>query len=392
MRQTMETFESPNIANSIETLKDFVKEAQAGAAIGALTFSSVGVLLLTIAFSLTDQDLLLEHSSAIAPLGIQLSPELIFAFGPLLFMFLHAISLVRWDRVNVTLGYFSADIAATVPLASHRERIRQLLPTQVWNQALRGLPLLVGFSFPVMILLIVRVISIKYQNESVNWVQRVALCADLVVLVWFFRRRRLVSRTYPRRIGLSGWIALLWVPVGLVAADLAWLNVPQTGETTLLQLRGRTPATLWQKMANPIDLALCPSVARGCRFLTVDQRMLVDHVWKGEALVDLRAGTGDVTAALAAIDGIFLRDRTLRFGQFNGSQLYRANFRGADLRHATLTNADLRGADLMNANLAGADLTNADLRGSNVSQEQLDLTCGKAAKLPSGLVLKPCSP
>jgi uncharacterized protein YjbI with pentapeptide repeats len=114
----------------------------------------------------------------------------------------------------------------------------------------------------------------------------------------------------------------------------------------------------------------------------------------------------------ANLSGANLTGVSVRLG---GSQIPRAgplNLTGADLTRANLTDADLTGADLTGANLTGTNLTSADLTGANltgtnltgadltganlakshfqVKQAQLDGACGKDAKLPAGLTLKPC--
>jgi hypothetical protein len=97
----------------------------------------------------------------------------------------------------------------------------------------------------------------------------------------------------------------------------------------------------------------------------------------------------DVQAALTVIgrrtDGPGMVD--LVGANLGGSILFNANLSGADLSHA-----HLKGARLSLADLSGADLSYAYLKGArNLTQQQLDLTCGKPAMLPPGLTLdRPC--
>jgi uncharacterized protein YjbI with pentapeptide repeats len=71
--------------------------------------------------------------------------------------------------------------------------------------------------------------------------------------------------------------------------------------------------------------------------------------------------------SIAAIEGVFLASRTLRFANFNDSRLYAANLSGADLSHATFFRAGLTGANLAHANLTQAVLFSADLTVTNLS-------------------------
>ena len=108
---------------------------------------------------------------------------------------------------------------------------------------------------------------------------------------------------------------------------------------------------------------LCPGLNWGCRFLRVDHRTLVDKVRDEKALGVLRMNISNTAPeadaeqkaeqakAIAAIEGVFLRDRSLRFAVMAESRLY-----GADL-----IRADLRSADLILANLSGATLSGANL-------------------------------
>ena len=118
--------------------------------------------------------------------------------------------------------------------------------------------------------------------------------------------------------------------------------------------------------------------------MRVDHRTLVDKVRDEKALGVLRmnisntAPGGDAEqkatteqAAIAAIEGVFLRNRSLRFAVMAESRLYvadliHADLRSADLSFANLTGANLSGANLIGANLSGANLRVADLFGANL--------------------------
>lgn len=160
-------------------------------------------------------------------------------------------------------------------------------------------------------------------------------------------------------------------PVLIGAVNLGYLG---TVPDARLVRYGRTEPDWFRYMAgNPLD-ALCPRLNWGCRFLRVGHRTLVDKVRDEEALAVLSMSKlTDVLAAeatapgdnkdqkaiaeknalaeraksLAAIEGVFLRARSLRF--------------------AVLTESLLYGADLIGANLFGADLTDANLIGASPS-------------------------
>jgi hypothetical protein len=70
-----------------------------------------------------------------------------------------------------------------------------------------------------------------------------------------------------------------------MAANLAWLNVPDAPATTVRKERFE-----WDDLLQPLDLLCHTPFGWGCRFLTVDHRTLVGRVWKGEALLTFAAG------------------------------------------------------------------------------------------------------
>ena len=361
-----EPFEPPKyIASLIAAINDGAKTAQTG----ALAFSAVGLYLIAAALSTTDEDLLLEHTTSIAQLGVQVPVVFTFAMAPFVFVALHASTLIRYDMLAANLRQFRDDLDAMVRPASDRERCRQLLAnvefviaqgvprnSPLHNRFFRWVWFGVVAIFPVIVFLIVQVRGLRYQSYSVVLSERAVIVSDLVLLVWFFHRQWLaeISGRVSDIARLRLWIALL-LAVGIVSMDFAWLNIPQLGQ-------GQTP----------YDLIAChPSSSWGCRFLRVDHRTLVGHVWRGEAIADLRAGRGDKSAALAAVEGLFLRNRTLRLADFSESRLYNADLIGANLSRADLSGAHLSSTHLSQADLIGANLSGADLGGANLSRATL---------------------
>ena len=183
-----------------------------------------------------------------------------------------------------------------------------------------------------------------------------------MALVWFFRRNALDGVAWPDRrpARVSRWAGLLWAPVFIVAVNSVYLTtVPKDADAALVRYDPVHPPLGWLAYAlgNPLDLMLCPRLNWGCRFLRVDHRTLVDKVRDEKALGVLRMNISNTTPegdaekakAIAAIEGVFLRDRSLRFAVMAESRLY-----VADLIHADLRSADLSRATLSSADLSGA--------------------------------------
>jgi uncharacterized protein YjbI with pentapeptide repeats len=101
-----------------------------------------------------------------------------------------------------------------------------------------------------------------------------------------------------------------------------------------------------------------------------------------------RADLHDANLTIANLSGAYLNEANL-----SGAILSGAALNGAGLNGAKLTKATLRGADLSDTNLTGADLTDAELTDAKaLTQEQLNLACGKPLLLPPGLVLNKSCP
>jgi hypothetical protein len=180
----------------IAAINDGAKTAQTG----ALAFSAVGLYLLATALSTTDEDLLLQHTTSIAQLGVQVPVVFSFAVAPLVFVALHVFTLVRYDMLATNVQQFRLDLETMVPLEAGRERCRQLLTnvefvvsravpreSPLQSRVFRWIAFSVIAFLPVAVLTVLEVSALRYQSEGVNWAQRAALAIDLAMLVWFYR-------------------------------------------------------------------------------------------------------------------------------------------------------------------------------------------------------------
>jgi hypothetical protein len=122
-REAAPGFEPPKyLASLIAAINDGAKSAQAG----VLAFTLIGLYLLATALSTTDEDLLLQHTVSISQIGVQVPVVFSFAIAPVVFLFLHVYTLIRYDMLAANLRQFRTDLE-TVPLEVDRERCRQLL-------------------------------------------------------------------------------------------------------------------------------------------------------------------------------------------------------------------------------------------------------------------------
>ncbi len=383
----MEAFEPPKyIASLIAAVNDGAKSAQ----LGALAFTAIGLFLLATAFSAIDEDLLLNRALTIAQLGGTAVP-VVFAFGlaPVVFVAVHYYTLIRYDMLAGNIRRFVGDLATMVRSEADRDRCRQLLANVEFVNAL-AMPkwslasswmfrwtvwvLLAGF--PVLVLLIVQLQSLRLQSEWVTGTHQACIVADLVLLVWFFGRLRGDNSWHFWRAPIRRKVALCWMPLVVLLIDLLWLEVPGPASKTVgedlehywfLQPSASFKERIgWWASFQPIDLLLCHPGAWGCRFLSVTHRTIVGKVWDTATFVALRAGAHLDKKHRASFEVASLRHRRLRFARLTESELFAADLAYADLAGADLTLANLYRADLYEADLTGADLALANLLGANL--------------------------
>jgi len=227
--------------------------------------------------------------------------------------------------------------------------------------------------FPVITLLLVQINALRYQSDLINGVQRVWLIVDLLAQGWFFARAPLTDSGPERRVRLIG------LPVLLVFLDFCWLGTVRA-DLDPAWVRYDRNDTYWQShpapsltdmVRSPLDMLVCPTLTWGCRFLRVEHRTLIDNVWDNKAIVEMRAGSADQTQSLASIEGVVLRDRSLRFAVLDESRLFAADLQRADLRGASLHSVSLPGAKLMLTRLENAYLRDAQFQGADFSEARM---------------------
>jgi hypothetical protein len=389
----VEPFEPPKyISSLIASINDGAKAAQTG----ALAFAVVGFYLIATAVSTTDEDLFLQHTTTISQLGVQVPAVVSFAVAPIVLVALHVFTLIRYNMLGDNLRHFRKILDETVPLEVDREHCRQLLAnveyvvTRSVAPRRRGMLALVWFFliaiFPVLVLFVVQISSLRYQSYTVLWAQRFTLLIDLLLLGWFFRHQRLrrvpapVPQVVPKSLigtkqiaahfpAVMGWqlracavylktkVQNLWAEVvndrrfwarlvvgllAVLAVNVIWLNIPEPDEETATVRVESAHFNLWK----PLDAMLCPTFRWGCRYLELSHRTLVTRVWTNTAIAALRDKQQKVETGLAGIEPVSLRGRLLRFINLDESRLFGADLKAADLRKATLIGADLSGANL----------------------------------------------
>jgi hypothetical protein len=377
----------PYISRLISAINDGAKSAQ----LGVVAFVFIGLFLLATSFSATDEDLLIGKSISISQLGgVAVPVALSFGFMPAIFVALHLYTLIRFDLLMQNLRYFQAELLATVPLEKDRQSCLQLLANTEFIQAQLKPAASLVFRwtyrfmlavFPVGVLLLVQLSSLRLQDDVVNIIHHLAIALDLLLLIWFFWRQKASSDSLLRWLVARGRFVL---PVAVLGFDLAWCHVPSVEATTVGP--GRQAEALVQLLAQPVDLLLCRHVKLGCRYLAVPGRPLVGRVWDSNSFVELRAGEALNAERRAAFDPLVLQGKRLRFADLSGSQLFAVDLSRAELQGARLVGAQLQGASLGGAELQGASLDRAELQGASLLGSQLQGASLRWAQLQGALL------
>lgn len=387
----------------IGSINDGAKAAQTS----ALFLAFLGLYLSAIAISVSDEDLLNATAIQLSQLGGVSIPVIVsFLLGPILFLLLHASLMMRYGMLVTGLRRFCDDLRKMVPDKADQIRCRNLLANvdfvlmiagqddpcsrgQTW---LYKLSLFIFIAaIPVAVLLAVQISFLRYQSETITWVQRGVLLVDLAMLVVFYDRLWWAQRPQDRKrydhIFRAASYSVL--PLIILIINLLYFGVPDAAARTVRyydwlkydKLRQEVRWWQWQRLATqPLDLVVCPNTKWGCRYLDLSNRTLVGKP-EGGAIQELRTHPEDINEALPKIDGLSARNRTLRFANFNQSRAYAIDLLGSDLRQATFWSASLQGAKFSNANLQGAnferaqlqqaDFNWADLRGASLASTQL---------------------
>jgi uncharacterized protein YjbI with pentapeptide repeats len=372
----------PYIGKLISAINDGAKSAQ----LGAVAFVFIGLFLLATSFSATDEDLLIGKSISISQLGgVTVPVVLSFGFMPAIFLALHLYTLIRFDLLMQNLRHFEAELRAHVPLQRDRDRCLQLLANTEFIQAavqpeasfvFRWTYRFMLAVFPVAVLLLVQLGSLRLQSHVVNIVHHITILLDILLLIWFFRRKN------PSEDSVLLWLfkrGRFLLPVAVPWFNFAWCQVPSAEETTVGA--GRQARSVSEALQQPVDLLLCPHGGLGCRYLSVPGRTLVGKVWDNRTFVELRAGEELNAIRRAAFEPLVLQGKPLRFANLSGSQFFNVDLSRADLRgarlngarmpQAKLDGAQLQGASLVQAQLQGAGLFRAQLQGASLNKAQL---------------------
>jgi uncharacterized protein YjbI with pentapeptide repeats len=377
--------------------------------------------LAVAAGAVTHEDLFFEKSVKLPFLtGIQLPLVAFFFLAPILFIIVHAYTLVHLVFLTEKAKrYHQAlyDRERNVTDAA-RQNLQWRLPSNIFIQFLAGPSSLRRGAFgwllraiawvtlviaPILLLLMMQIQFLPFHSSFIAWTQRIALVVDLVLIWWLWGRILSGREADGRRRGSWAW-AGLGVAFSLAAILFSGAAATFPGEWQedhLPEWRWRPALSEWWKPATEKDAA---GKLRTASFQdwAVNAKKLSLHDWlfnENPDDVSRRRFPFSNTLVLTGrniYEGLGIDDpekakwhdyvlrargRDLRGAIFDFAILPKVDFTGADLQGARLFRAQLQGASLDNAQLQGASLQDAELQGAYARNAQFEAASLDGARL-----------
>jgi uncharacterized protein YjbI with pentapeptide repeats len=391
----------PDFAAKADDLEAIKKAVDDAASVGGglwLSYLFVLFYLAVAAGAVTHADLFLENPVKLPFLNIELPLLAFFFLAPILFIIVHAYTLVhlvfltdKAKRFDQAL-YKQIGAGETLPAevrdrnAAIRAALRRQLPSNIFVQFLAGASDVRDSAFgyllraiawvtlvvaPVLLLLMMQIQFLPFHSSFITWTQRAALLADLVLIWWLWRK--ILSGRMP---GPYMGPRLLWATAGVAftlgALLFSWTVATFPGE--------------WQDDLPNQRLFWFP-------FPKPDRELVTLHRLVFESKVDettrhrrLPFSSTLVLTGFNVLEGLGIDDpkkaewrdfvfrargRDLRGAIFDFAILPRVDFTGADLDDATFTNAQLDRASFERARLQSALFDGAGLQGASFATAQL---------------------
>ena len=197
----------PPIAAKADDLEAIKKAVDDAAAVGGglwLSYLFVLFYFAVAAGAVTHADLFLENPVKLPFLNIELPLLAFFFLAPILFLIVHAYTLVHLVMLTVRAKRFDQalrDPERNVTNAA-RENLQWQLPSNIFIQFLAGPADIRDGAFgwllrtiawvtlviaPVLLLLLMQIQFLPFHNSFITWTHRLALLADLGLLWWLWR-------------------------------------------------------------------------------------------------------------------------------------------------------------------------------------------------------------
>ena len=345
-------------------------------------------------------DLFFENPVKLPFLNIELPLLAFFFLSPILFIVVHAYTLVHLVMLaEKAKRYHHAlhDPERNITEAT-RANLQWQLPSNIFIQFLAGpFGLRVGlFGWllrtiawltlviaPVLLLLMMQVQFLPFHSSFITWTQRIALLADLM-LMWWLWRKILSGRELDGRSRRAPWA---WPVLGLAlsagAVLFCWTAATFPGEWQEDHWPGWPVFPASDKRGRPTRVSLHDWVFSSQIDHTTRRRSLPFS--NTLVLTGLNIYEGlkiDDPEKVKWRDYVFrARGRDLKGAMFDLANLPRVDFFGSQLQGASFVFAQLQGASLELAKLQGASFGFSQLQGASLHSAQLQGASFELAKL-----------
>jgi uncharacterized protein YjbI with pentapeptide repeats len=410
--------EFANKAQDLQALRDAVVDA---ASVGGglwLSYVFVFFYLAIAAGGATQRDLFFENPVKLPFLNVDLPLLWFFVLGPLLFLIVHAYTLLHFTFLADKVVAFDAQLERQIERSDPDtgELLRRQLPSNIFVQFLAGPPksrngmmglLLRGIAWitlvigPVLLLVLFQLQFLPFHSVWISWEQRLIVFADLALL-WFLwpavARRGGTFLAKGHVLGGMVWVCLFamasLLPLLLVYTVATFpgewldeavskvLSVPTSGTWTVIGWTQTELASLRTLLVEgDIDEVTQRPISLWSNRLVMPGIDVIDHA---KFDTEAKIGALPVTVSLRGrhLEGAVLMGAHLRKADFTGAFLKGAEFYHADLREAKFgcdrsgsdedQCADIRDADLEGAQLQGASLYGARLQGADLEEAHLE--------------------
>ena len=351
------------------SLLDAVNKSSADAHTAWVIFLALMSYFTIAVAGISHKDLLLNTSVQLPMVQVHIELTRFFLFAPLVLVLIHLgvimqhVLLARKAiEFDTALRSLEATQRRTHPL---RLEIHNFFFVQgvagpdrsfIMTVFLQGMAWLTLVILPVLLILYIQVVFLPYHSEWTTWAHRIALGADIGMLitmgVFLLRAETSFFRAF-WRTGRSHPLSVLVTTVVLTLVSIFSFFV------------ATIPGEFLDRMAQSL-----PGVKKHVK-ASGDGAYLIGYVMPFLGKTGDGSLFGIFRKNLYVTDEDLVEDRTITKGEPT------LILRNRDLRYARLDRSDLQQADLTGANLDGASLVGADLRGAK-------MTCKSVAMLLEG--------
>jgi uncharacterized protein YjbI with pentapeptide repeats len=400
-------------ATDPQALRDAVVDAASVSGGLWLSYLVVFFYLAVAAGGVTHKDLFFENPVKLPFLNVDLPLLGFFVLGPLLFLIVHAYTLLHFALLADKVGAFDAALREQIADDDTRASLRRQLPSNIFVQFLAGpcevrggtigsmlkgiawISLVIG---PVLLLVFFQLQFLPYHNEAISWWQRFTVVGDLIIL-WLLWPS--VARGTTISLGwrdLRGGKAIACLAASVLPVLLVFTIATFPGEWLERELPSLHFVPIsWDlhERASLHELLVAGEVnqvAERPRSLWSNRLVLpgisVAELSKFDSEAKVSALPVTISLRGRRLEGAVLLGARLPKADFTGAQLKGAGLSGADLHEAKFECAetgvkkrsgayegkcaDLDGASLDDAELQGASFDDAELQRASLDRAQLE--------------------